>query len=88
MATERCRPPVQPIATTRCALPSARYCGKQIVEQRVQPLVEGVERPVAIDELDDPWIVARQRPQVGLVVGVGQEAHVEQQVRDRAAVRT
>ena len=29
IATERCRPPVQPIAITRCALPSATYCGSR-----------------------------------------------------------
>ncbi len=47
----------------------------------MQLLVEGIELAVAVDEPDDPLVVAGQRAQLGLVVRVGQEADVEHQVR-------
>jgi len=43
-------------------------------------LVERQQVAVAPDVLDDPLVLARQRPQVELVVRVGQEAHVEGEV--------
>ena len=60
--------------------PLRQVLRQEVVEQRVQPLVEGVELAVAVDEVDHTAVVAGERPQVRLVVGVGQEAHVEQEI--------
>ncbi len=54
--------------------------GDQEVQQRPEPLVEGLELAVARHVLDDLRIEARQRPQLGFPVRVGQEAHVEHDV--------
>jgi hypothetical protein len=53
---------------------------QQEVEQRVQPLVQLLQAPVTRDELHHPLVAPRQRAQLGLIVRVGQEAHVEGQV--------
>ena len=80
ITTERWRPPVQPIATTRCALPSRDVLRQQVLEQRDHALVELLEPAVAPDVVDDPRVEAGQRAQLGLPVRVGQEAHVEREV--------
>src|SRR6476646_7353705 len=49
---------------------------QQEVQQRFEVLVERAQLAVAADVVDDPLVVAGQRAQVGLVVRVGQEAHV------------
>jgi hypothetical protein len=54
--------------------------GHEEVQQRVQALVERVELAVARDVLGDARIVAGQRAQLGDVVRVGQEPHVEGEV--------
>ena len=69
-------------------LPLGQVLGEQVVDQRVELLVEGIKLPVAIDERDDPGVISSQRAQVGLVVRVGQEADVEQQVRVACGART
>src|SRR4051812_47258089 len=53
---------------------------EQIVEQRLDPLVELLQAPVAGDVGDDLLVEPRQRPQGRLVVRVGKEAHVEREV--------
>ena len=61
-------------------MPSATYSGQQEVEQGIQPGVELGEPAAAADVLDDPLVAAGQRPELGLVVGVGEEADIEQEV--------
>jgi len=61
---------------------------QEIIDERVQPVIEGVELAVSIDELDDPRVVAGQRPEVGLVMGVGEEAGRRAAGRGRAPART
>ena len=54
--------------------------GQQVVEQRMHVLVERVQLPVAVDELHHARIISGQRPQIPLVVRVGKEADVQEQV--------
>src|SRR5918999_1462949 len=54
--------------------------GQQVLEQRQHVGVELLQPPVAAHVVDDPLVEPRQRPQVGLVMRVREEAHVERQV--------
>ena len=54
--------------------------GQQVVQQWLDVVIEDVERSVAVDVGDDARIGAGEGPQVGLVVGVWQEADVEQEI--------
>ena len=71
---------MQPIATTRCALPSATYCGSRYSSSGHDAVVELLQAAVARDVVDDPRVEPGQRAQLGLPVRVGEEAHVERQV--------
>src|SRR5215210_2008998 len=53
---------------------------QQVLEQRHHALVELDQPAVAADVVDDPLVEPRQRPQVGLVVRVREEAHVDREV--------
>ena len=53
---------------------------QQVLQQRQHALVELLQAAVAPDVLDDPRVEPGERAQVGLVVRVGQEAHVEREV--------
>src|SRR5918992_3593243 len=53
---------------------------QQIIEQRHHVVVELLEAAVAADVVDDALVEAGERPQVGLVVRVREEADVEGQV--------
>src|ERR1039457_6454542 len=53
---------------------------QQEVQQRVQSEVELLQPPIAPDVLGHLLIVARQLAQLGLVVRVGQEAHVKREI--------
>src|SRR4051812_19498039 len=53
---------------------------QQVLEQGHHVVVELLEAAVAADVVDDPLIEPRERAQVGLVVRVGEEAHVEREV--------
>src|SRR4051794_27454992 len=61
-------------------LPLLDVARQQVVQQRDEALVERVELAAAVHELDDLRVAPRERPQVGDVVWVGQEADVEAQV--------
>ena len=63
IATERWRPPVQPIAIVRWALPSATYCGSRKSSSGDEALVELRERPSRSMYVDDARVVAGQRAQ-------------------------
>ncbi len=80
MATERWRPPVQPIAITQVGLALGDVLGQKEVEQRVQAQVELIEATVAGDVLHDPLVVTGEVAQLALIVRVRQEAHVEGEV--------
>ena len=71
---------MQPIATTQVRLALRHVLREQVLEQRHDAAVELLEAAVARDVLDDPRVEPGERAQLGLVVRVGQEAHVEQQV--------
>ena len=69
-------------------LPLGEVLREQEVEQRVQLLVERLELPLAVDELDDPRILSGERPEVAVVVRVREEADVEQQIGVLSGGRT
>ena len=54
--------------------------GQQVVEQRGEPVVEGVDAVRVLDVIDHGGVQAGQVPQLRLVVGIGQETDVEGQV--------
>ena len=63
MTTERCRPPVQPIADGQVRLALRDVLGQQIVEQRDEVGVELLELAAAIHVGDDPRVEPGERSQ-------------------------
>ena len=80
MVTERWRPPVQPIATTRCDLPSATYWGSRYSSSGSVLSKNSASRPSRATYFTTAGSKPVSAPQVGLPVRVGQEADVEHDV--------
>ncbi len=81
MATERWCPPVQPTATTSAVFPSSTYLGQEKAHQVLKLFQELPGRSAGKHVVPYPVVQAGAGAQLRNIVGVGQKAHVKDQIR-------
>ena len=80
ITTLRCRPPVQPTAIDRYALPSRSYAGSMQLEQAVELLEERLRVGLREHVVAHRRVAAGERAQLVDPVRVREEAAVEHEV--------